>query len=203
MKKRVILLVLLLIPLVSAQILNLPDPPPIPNSDNDQLTQNTTNVTIPATSNLEQRIIALERLEIESRLIIIESQLAALAGINSRLDDLQQQINSLRNEARPSLEQPASFDALMELRSQLSSWFKWSISIAVLALLGVLGIVGTNVFKRISMNEQTKQEIQKYLSTYLTQGYPLESIKEQLRNSGWDPKLVDAAVKELGRGLPK
>ncbi len=198
MKKSVVLIVLLIVPLVLAQVLNLPEPPPVPDTDSDQLTANTSNITVPVSSP-DARLS-----QIENRLFLVESQIAGLLGLSSRLDVLEQQVSALRVDVEqlknnPSVEQPASFEGLVSVRDLAAGWFKWSLSVAVLALIGVLGIVGVSVFKRISMNEQTKHEIKNYLTTYLAQGYPMESLQEQLKKSGWNPKLTDAVVSELKR----
>lgn len=204
MKKSVALIVLLIVPLVLAQVLDLPNPPPVPDTDNDQI-QNTTNTTLETrredpVAKLETRVVQLE-----NRVSLTESQIAGLSGLSSRIDELERQVSSLRADVeqlknKPFVDQPASYDSLVSIRDVAIGWFKWSLSIAVLALIGVLGIVGVAVFKRISINEKTKHEIKNYLSTYLSQGYPLESLKEQLKKSGWDAKLTDAVVNELKGG---
>ena len=198
------LVVLLLVfgQLVFAEVLNLPEPPVIPDTENDQSIQ---NITVPETRREDPTVALDNRLaQVESSLLLIESQIASLSGSNSRIEELNNQINALSADVvqlknRPSVENPVSTVDFNETTEQLSSRFKWSMIVAVLALLGILGVIGTNVFKRISINEQTKQEIKGYLSTYLSQGYPIESLQEQFKKSGWNPKLVDSVVTELKR----
>jgi len=214
----IVVLVLLLAALASAmqisptghQVLDLPNPPPVPDTDNDQLLPNTTSATVPVPVNNEfdTRLRSLETrfLAFEDRLLIMESQFSQIPAVLSRLDSLQQQVDglrgdveTLRNQPVPEVESPVSFDALTSLRDSSQSWFTWSLSVALLALLGVMGIVGTSVYQRVHLSESNKRQLKSYIESYLGQGYALDQLKSHLESSGWDPKLVDAVAKEMSK----
>lgn len=212
MKKSVMALVLvtlLCLPVI-AQVLDLPDPPPVPASESDQLVTNSTSpVAVVNTSSsnvdsIESRLRNLERLlALEDRLLTVESQTSQIPAIVARIDALEQQIAALQGEVSVLQNQPApevqspSYEGLAALRDSSVSWFKWSLSVGVLALLGVMGIVGTTVYQRLNLSESTKRQLKSYLESYINQGYAIESLRDHLKESGWDPKLIDAVAKEI------
>ncbi|HLC32781.1 MAG TPA: hypothetical protein VJJ82_03070, partial [Candidatus Nanoarchaeia archaeon] len=130
------------------------------------------------------------------------SQTAQISEVSAQLGLLETQVASLQaavealSQPAPELQSPA-YEGLTSLRDSTESWFKWSLSIGVLALLGVLGIISAQVFQRINLSEKTKRELKSYLDSYLQQGYLFDQLKEHLVSSGWDPKIIDAVAKEL------
>ena len=206
------LVLLTLIVPVFAQVLDLPDPPPVPSKDSDQLLaiENTTaNVSSSRLDALEARLRNLERLlELESRLLAVESQVSQIPDILARLESLELQVAKLQEEITefkeqaPDVQSPSPTSGLGPLRDMMQSWFAWSLSVGMLALLGVLGIVGTSVYQRLHFSESTKRQLKSYLETYVNQGYSLESLRTYLADSGWDPKLIDSVAKEIN-DVPK
>ncbi len=202
------------------QILDLPEPPPVPGMGSDQVLPSPTITPVPVatpvptteTANLPTgtdmaailaRLDAIEKLlpGWEQRLNNIEAQVAIASNIVSRLDAMQSQIDALNIDMsnlknRPSVEAPF-FDQLSELQGTVKRNTILSILLSVIALAIVIAMIGAAIVNHKKDMVENKRLIKNYLINYQKAGYKLETLRMHLRACGWKDDFVNDAVREL------
>jgi len=202
------------------QILDLPEPPPVPGMTSDQVVATPVPTAAPVatpvptaeTANLPTgtdmaavlaRLDAIEKLlpGWEERLNNIEAQVAIASNIVSRLDAMQSQIDALNIDVsnlknRPSVEAPF-FEQLSGLQGAVKRNTVLSILLSVIALAIVIAMIGTAIVNHKKDMVENKRLIKNYLINYQKAGYKLETLRMHLRACGWKDDFVNEAVREL------
>ncbi|MEM3154304.1 MAG: hypothetical protein QW165_01920 [Candidatus Woesearchaeota archaeon] len=201
------------------QTIDLPEPPPPPGMEADQLVPSTptpqvaaTPVPTPAAMRADDTMNILRRLELieqrlagflawEQRLATVEAQIKIVSDPSSRIDALQSQIDAMRVDIenlkqRPGLEAPF-FDALSNLQGQQRKNAILSIMLSVLALVIIAGMITAGIIHKKREEIEDKKLVRQYLHNYLQAGYRLETLRMHLLANGWDEKFIDERIKEL------
>lgn len=208
--------------LTGYQSLDLPEPPPPPGMESDQITPvtqpvtppTTTTTTVPTAPKASDMQTILSRLDLieqkigvlpawEQRLAAAEAQIKIAADMSSRLDAMQSQIDALKVDVenlkqRPSFEAPF-FDAITNLQGSARKNAILSITLSILALVIIAGMVGVGIVQKHRTELEDKKLVRQYLANYLNAGYRLEVLKMHLQANGWDEKFIDERIKEIPR----
>lgn len=208
------------------QVLDLPEPPPIPGLESDQQTSSPTE-TIPTpppvqlptptteTANLptgEDLASIIKRLDAiegllpgwEDRLNNIEAQVAIASNIVARVDALESQVNALRVDvdnlksvaSRPYVDQPTFFE---ELRSLGRKNTILSVLLSVFVLAIVISMIVSNIMERRKEYLADKRILKQYLVNYQRAGYKLDTLRMHLLASGWKDKFIDEVMSEINK----
>lgn len=198
--------------LTGGQTLDLPAPPATPGMEEPPAivptttpTTTTPTPTSTVTPPVVERPVAVPTQpvvtsgDVESRLAQLESRASADSDFSARLDALQSQVDGLKVDVtnlnnRPSVEVPFFDDLKATKRNTVLS-----ILLSVFALILVAGFITFGIFQRRKAENEDKQKLRQYLSSYQNAGYNLDTLKEHLSSSGWNEGLIDEVIREMPR----
>ena len=198
--------------ITGAQTIDLPEPPPPPGMESDQITPapapNVTKVTTP-TSDLKAVIDRLDAIDEkllgiagwELRLNNLEAQLKIASDMSARMDAMQSQIDGMKVDIenlkqRPSFEAPF-FDQLAKLEGSAKKNAIMSISLSILSLVIIIGMVAATLVERRKEYATDKKLLKQYLANYQKAGYRLETLRMHLRANGWSDEFIDEVMREM------
>lgn len=210
--------------LTGFQVLDLPEPPPIPGLESDQVQHPSPEVQptppqvqLPTPTNataglptgedysaILARLSAIEKLlpGWEQRLNDIEAQVAIASNVVARVDALESQVNGLRVDvdnlkraaSRPYVDQPMLVDELSKLGKRNTIL---SVSLSLLLFVIVGGMIAGTLVQRRNEYLADKKILSQYIVNYQRAGYKLESLRMHLMASGWKSTFIDEVIKEL------
>lgn len=205
--------------LTGLQIIELPEPPPVPGITEEQPpvvqppAQPPVNVSPPShpavnispPEEVSAPVAVPGEFSLESRVAMLEKSVAGLQQQLSRVDTLESQMQGLNTDAenmrnfmsRPVVEQPAFFEGLGSIQSSIKRNAILSVSLSVFILLIVIGIIANLILQRKRESEEEKRLVKQYLDNYSKQGYKLETLRMHLRSSGWSDEVIQEAMREL------
>ena len=199
--------------ITGAQTIDLPEPPPPPGMESDQITppaEPPKNITKPTpTSDLKAVMDRLDAIDDrlrgmdgwELRLNNLEAQLKIASDMSARMDAMQSQIDGMKVDIenlkqRPSFEAPF-FDQLAKLEGSARKNAILSISLSVLSLVIIIGMVAATLVERRKEYLTDKKLLKQYLVNYQKAGYRMETLRMHLRANGWSDEFIDEVMREM------
>jgi len=205
--------------LTGLQVLDLPEPPPPPGMSNDDGnggddtsadTGNDYAVYIPRRGDIQatpqqQVPIATPATGLEMRIKALEGKVDAMQDQSARIDRLQSEVDKLKVDVenanryvqRPMVDQPASQGSLDQIKQSIARNLLLSISLIILFLLAIAGLITYLYVRNKRSRDVDKETIAEYIRNYTQQGYNKQTLIEHLQASGWDPKLIQEAQKDM------